>query len=61
MRQAAQDRSREFITLLACISTIGRKIPATLLYKGKLYNLQDTWVEDLEDLDDFFFSASSNG
>jgi len=61
VRQAAQDGSREFITLLACVFAIGRKIPATLLYKGELYDLRDTWVEDLEDLDDFFFGASSNG
>ncbi len=59
--QAVQDGSREFITLLTYISAIGRKIPATLIYKGESHDLMDTWVEDLEDSDDFFFGASSNG
>jgi DDE superfamily endonuclease len=61
VRQACQDGSREFITLLACVSAIGKKIPAGLLYKGESYDLRDTWVQDLEDSDDFFFGASSNG
>jgi hypothetical protein len=61
VRQAAQDGSREFITCLACVSAIGRSIPATLLYKGESHDLLDTWVEDLEDSDDFYFGASSNG
>ncbi|KAF4625154.1 hypothetical protein G7Y89_g13015 [Cudoniella acicularis] len=61
VRQAAQDGNREFITLLACVSAIGRKIPAALIYKGESHDLRDTWVEDLEDSDDFFFEAPSNG
>jgi len=60
IRQASQDGNREFISLLACVSAIGKKVPATLLYKGESYDLQDTWMEDLEDTDDFFFGASSN-
>ena len=60
VQQAVQDGNREFISLLACVSAIGRRIPATLLYKGESYDLQDTWVEDLGDSDDFFFGASSN-
>ena len=39
VRQAAHDGSREFITLLACISAIGKKIPATLLYTSDSYDL----------------------
>jgi len=61
VRQAVHDGNREFISLLACVSAIGKAIPATLLYKGESHDLQDTWVEDLEDLDDFFFGTSSNG
>jgi hypothetical protein len=61
VHQAIQDGNREFISLLACVSAIGKKLPATLLYKGESYDLRDTWVEDLEDSDDFFFGASSNG
>ena len=33
-RQSAQDGNREFITLLACVSALGKTIPPTLLYKG---------------------------
>jgi hypothetical protein len=61
VQQAAHDGGREFITYLACVSAIRRRIPATLLYKGVSYDLQDTWVEDLQEQDDFFFGASSNG
>ena len=41
VRQAIQDGNREFISLLACVSAIRKKIPATLLYKGESYDLQD--------------------
>ncbi len=58
--QAIQDGSREFITCLACVSAIGQLIPATLIYKGESHDLLDTWVEDLEDSDNFYFGASSN-
>lgn len=34
VRQLAQDGNREFITLIACVSAIGKTTPATLLYKG---------------------------
>jgi DDE superfamily endonuclease len=60
VRQAAYDGSREFITLNACISAIGTRVPAALLYTGENYDLRHTWVEDLQDDDDFFFGASSN-
>jgi hypothetical protein len=61
VRQACQDGNREFITCMACVSAIGKRVPATLLYTGESFDLQDTWVQDLEDEDDFFFGASSNG
>ncbi len=60
MKQAVQDGSREFISLLACILAIGRCLPAALIYKSKGFDLQDTWVEDLEDTDEVYFGASSN-
>ena len=59
--QAAQDGNREFITLIAYVSALGKKTPITLLYKNESYNLRDTWVEDLEDSDDLFFGLSING
>ena len=60
VKQAAHDRNREFITCLAYVSAIGRRVPATLLYKGALFDLRDTWVEDLQEQDDFFFGTLSN-
>jgi hypothetical protein len=45
-RQSVQDGNCEFITLIACVSAVGKIIPPTLLYKGKSGNLQDTWVDN---------------
>ena len=61
MKQAAQDGSREFISLLACVSAIGRCLPAALIYKGEGFDLHNTWVEDLKDTDEAYFGALSNG
>ena len=47
VRQAAHDGNREFITLNACVSAIGIRVPAALLYTGENYDLRHTWVEDL--------------
>lgn len=61
VKQAVHDGNREFITCLACVSAIGKRVPATLLYTSESFDLQNTWVEDLEEQDDFFFGTSSNG
>ena len=39
VKKAIQDRSREFISLLACVLAIGRRLPIALIYKGESYNL----------------------
>jgi hypothetical protein len=59
-RQFAHNKSREFITLIACISALGIAIPPVLLYKGVSRDLQDTWVEDLEEKDPFYFAFTKN-
>jgi hypothetical protein len=41
-RQSTQDGSREFITLVACVSALSKVVPPTLLYKGQSKDLQDT-------------------
>ena len=56
-----QDGSREFITLLACISACGRSIPATLLYKGASGDLQNTWVDAVTAEDECYFGSTQNG
>jgi hypothetical protein len=38
-RQSTQDRNREFITLIICVLALGKRLPATLLYKGKSRDL----------------------
>ena len=48
--KSKQDGSREFISCLACISTIGRQILLLLIYKGESGSLMSTWV-DLVDTD----------
>jgi len=40
--KAKQDGSREFISVLACISAIGRWIPPLLIYKGDSGDLIST-------------------
>ena len=61
VKQAVQDGSREFISLLAYVSAIGQRLPAALIYKCEGFGFQDTWIKDLEDIDKAYFSASSNG
>ena len=58
--RASQDGSREFISLLACISATGAVLPPALIYKGES-SLQDTWLEDWVPGDTAHFAISSNG
>ncbi|PMD28556.1 hypothetical protein NA56DRAFT_667061 [Hyaloscypha hepaticicola] len=44
-----QDSSREFISLLASICTDRTALPLALIYKGASGDLQDTWLEDLNE------------
>ena len=46
IKYACEDGSREFISLLACISADGIALPPSLVYKGDSSSLQDTWLED---------------
>ncbi len=59
--QASQDGSREFISLLACILATGTAFPPTLIYKGRSYDLQNTWLDKFKVTDQAFFAASKNG
>ena len=60
-RQSTQDGSREFITLIACVSALGIAIPPVLLYKGASGDLQDSWVEKVTEEDDVWFGVTENG
>ena len=59
VQYACHDGSREFISLLACISAIGEALPPALIYAGK--HLQDTWVDDLNSSTLAHFAVSENG
>jgi hypothetical protein len=56
-----QDSLQEFISLLASICTDGTKIPPALIYKGASGDLQDTWLDDLEEKEHAWFTSSANG
>ncbi|KAF8846603.1 hypothetical protein BDZ45DRAFT_682431 [Acephala macrosclerotiorum] len=59
-KKAAQDKSREFISLLATICGDGSSLSSALIYKGPIDSLQDTWAQDLKK-EEVFMAASSNG
>jgi hypothetical protein len=61
IKAAKQDGSREFISLLASICADGIAIPPALIYKGASGDLQDTWLEDLNEKDQAFFASLANG
>lgn len=57
---ASQDGSREFISLLAGICADVTALPPALIYEGKSYDLQDSWLEDFDSsIDKAYFAASS--
>jgi hypothetical protein len=56
----SQDRSQEFISLLACICANSTALPPALIYSGKSCDLQDTWVTNVTAQDKAYFAASSN-
>ena len=59
-RQLTQDKNREFITLIMCVSVLGKVVLLALLYKGQSKDLQNTQVDDLKDTDDMFFRVTKN-
>src|SRR6266536_2230863 len=59
--KAKQDRSREFISILACISAISRWIPPLLIYKGESGDLMSTWVDEVTTDSKAHFTLSSHG
>ena len=48
IKKSKQDGSREFISILACISAIGKWISPLLIYKGELGDLMSTWVDEVK-------------
>jgi DDE superfamily endonuclease len=60
IRYFQQDGSREFISLLACVCADGTALPPALIYQGALNDLQSSWIDDLNERDQAYFTASSN-
>lgn len=61
IREATHDGNREFISLLACACADGTTTPPALIYKGATNALQSTWVDDLQETDEAYFTSSENG
>ena len=57
---AQQDGSREFISLLACISAAGKCLPPLLIYKGESHDIMNTWLEDFEEEDKAWFVSQND-
>jgi len=59
--KSKQDRSRKFISVLACINAIGKWILPLLVYKGESGDLISTWVDEVTIDSQAHFTVSSNG
>jgi hypothetical protein len=61
VREALQDGSREFITVLACICADGTSLEPSVIFAGK-QGLRSAWVEDVEAGEhEVFFSNPPTG
>jgi hypothetical protein len=58
--KSKQDGNREFISILACISAIGKWIPPLLIYKGESGDLISTWVDEVTINSKAHFTVSYN-
>jgi hypothetical protein len=58
VREALQDRSRTWITVIACICADGSALEPAIIYKGKA-GLRSAWVEDIEEGKTPVFLANS--
>lgn len=61
IRHAQQDGNREFISLLACVCADGTALPPALIYQGASNDLQNSWMDDLNEQDKAYFTSSANG
>jgi hypothetical protein len=57
-RQALQDSSREWISILACVCADRSKLSLGIIYKGKS-GIQNTWLQDLIPGEHYAFFAHS--
>ena len=55
------DGNREWISLLACICADGSALPPALIYQGVSNDLQSSWIDDLNEQDEAYFTSSAHG
>ena len=58
---ARQNRNREFVSFLACVSALGKSLLPCLIYAGESGDLQEAWVTDLKPDEKAYFGISSTG
>jgi hypothetical protein len=58
--KSKQDGSREFISILACISAIRKWVLPLLIYKGESGDLMSTWVDEVTTDSKAYFTVLSN-
>ena len=56
-----QDGNREFISLLVCVCADDTALSPALIYQDKSGDLQNTWMEDLKEEDQAYFTSAENG
>jgi hypothetical protein len=61
VRSNKQDRSCEFVTLLAAIYANSSPVLPTLIYKGASRDLISSWVEDIGEGDSTYFGSLAQG
>jgi hypothetical protein len=59
VKDSIQDRSRTWISVLACVGADRTALPPSLIYEALHGNIRDTWVEDIEVRKHEVFVASS--
>lgn len=64
VRGILQDGSREFVTLLACISAAGKRMSPAIIFSSESGEIQESWVEDFPSCNTSkrtMFATSTNG
>ncbi len=61
IRNVQYDGNREFIFLFVCICVDGTATASALIYQGTSNDLHNIWIEDLNERDKAYFTASANG
>jgi DDE superfamily endonuclease/Tc5 transposase DNA-binding domain len=61
LKGAAQDGSREWITLIGTVCIDGTFLPPALIYGAQSGDIQDKWLQDYDTVEDCYFASTENG